>query len=132
MALIEDIERRLLNWARWYAGQQSGGLGYASISLLQGGGRDGYFEAVVPTIGPEASITHQAVQALPSELRAAVESWYLHGGTAAVKARRLCIQVPTLYRRREVAHATLQRWFSDRAVRAQSLSQMPRGEFSSI
>ena len=41
MARIEDIERRLLNWARWKAGGRSGGLGYSAINLpaaVVGGG----------------------------------------------------------------------------------------------
>jgi len=117
MAIIEDIERRLLNWARWKLGGQAGGLGFAHVDLMGAlADRDNYHEAVIPTAGPEASETDAAVLALPSELRAVVEAWYLKGGTLARKAEKLCVHVETVKRRRWDAHKRIQVWLADKSV----------------
>jgi hypothetical protein len=116
MARIEDIERRLLNWARWKAGGRSGGLGYSAINLqaaVVGGGRDGYREATIPTNDCEADETDQAVLALPSELRRTVEVVYVEGGGMAQKARRLCCAEPTVHARIDQAHRKISRWLAD-------------------
>ena len=115
MAIIEDIERRLLNWARWRVGQGSGGLGYASVKLMMRVDGNQAAEAVVPTIGPEAEETDRAVMALPSELRATVECWYLANGTLVMKAARLAVHPETLKRRRWEAQRVIRRWLSDQA-----------------
>ena len=117
MARIEDIERRLLNWARWRAGAGMGGLGYSGVDLTDDGGRDGYREAVVPTMNCEASETETAVQALVPELRAAVEMFYLRGGGHKDKARRLGLSAAGMYARIETAHARLQVWLADHHAR---------------
>lgn len=114
MARIEDIERRLLNWARWRHGAGSGGLGYATVNLAAEGGRDNFREAVIPTIDCEAEETDQAVLALSSELRATVEAVYLQGGTMAAKSRRLCCSEPTIYSRIDQAHRRIQSWLAER------------------
>jgi hypothetical protein len=117
MARIEDIERRLLNWARWKAGGRSGGLGYSAINLVAatvGGGRDGYREAVIPTNDCEADETDQAVLALPSEMRRTVEVVYVEGGGMASKARRLCCTERTVQARIEQAHLKISRWLADK------------------
>ena len=61
MAKIEDIERRLMNWARWKMVAGSGGLGYARLQLEAEGSRDGYREAKVPVVDCEASETDELV-----------------------------------------------------------------------
>ncbi len=118
MARIEDIERRLLNWARWRAGANQGGLGYATLDYASEAGQSGYREAVIPTVDCEAEETNQAVMALSSELRATVECFYLAGGGIAQKARRLCVSVPTVYQRVERAHVAIQSWLFDRQAAA--------------
>lgn len=139
MARIEDIERRLLNWARWSAGMNAGGLGFATVDLTAEGGRDGYREAVIPTSDCEAAETHQAVMALASELRATVEQVYLRGGGIAQKARRLGCSEATVYARVELAHRRIQTWLADlqagrraqreRVERLQASARPPGGEF---
>lgn len=114
MARIEDIERRLLNWARWRFGAGSGGLGYATVNLVGVGGRDNVREAIIPTVDCEAEETDQAVFALPGELRATLEVVYLQGGTMATKARRLCCSEPTIYSRIDRAHRCIQSWLAER------------------
>lgn len=121
MARIEDIERRLLNWARWKAGGRTGGLGYSSLNLtaaMTGGGRDGYRESVIPTNDCEAAETDRAVTQLSSELRRTIEVVYLEGGGIASKARKLCVTERTVHARIEHAHQKLARWLAEQhAVR---------------
>lgn len=116
MARIEDIERRLLNWARWRALMADGGGRFARVTLgeerVDGEGWDA--PTVIGTDDAEAEVTEQAVMALPSPQRAAVEAHYLGTGTAARKAARLCIAVATMYQRVEVAHRSIARWLADR------------------
>jgi len=116
MARIDEIERRLLNWARWRAGGAAGGLGYASVNLQSEGAQAGYREAVIPTIDCEAEETERAVMSLASELRAAVEAVYLQGGTSEQKARRLCVTPRTVQMRVETAHRRISAWLADLAA----------------
>ena len=113
MARVDDVERRLLNWVRWRAGSGSGGMGFARSDMAAGPGRDGYRESVIPTVDCEAEETDRAVMALPSELRATVESFYLGRGTILDKANRLCCRVPTVYARIDRAHRVMQAWLAD-------------------
>jgi len=123
MARIEEIERRLLNWARWKAGGRSGGLGYSAINLVtagSGGGRDGYRESVIPTNDCEADETDQAVMSLPSELRRTLEVVYVEGGGMAAKARRLCCAEATVHARVDQAHRKISRWLADQNASRQA------------
>jgi hypothetical protein len=115
MAKIEDIERRLLNWARWRAGAGAGGMGYSAVNLESAGGSGGYREATIPTLDCEAEQTDRAVASLVSEIRATLELVYLGRGTMAEKARRLCIGEAMVYRRIDAAHLFIQRWLADLA-----------------
>lgn len=114
MAIIEDIERRLLNWCEWRLGGRSGGLGFASVNILsivRGGNGSA---AIVQSDEPVE--TDAAVRALPDDIRAAVEVWYLVGHVgASEKARRLGCCSQTLYRRRDEAHRLISIWLSSRA-----------------
>lgn len=116
MRRLEDIERRLLNWARWKSGAGAGvgNLGYASVNLADAdAGRSGYIEAPVPTSACEAEETDRAVLALESPMRAAVEWHYLQPGTYELKAGRLCCSVATFKNRVTQAHHSISRWLSD-------------------
>lgn len=118
MAIIEDVERRLLNWARWKIGGCAGGMGYASVNFsgLPSGGSKG---AIVQSGEPEE--TERAVSSLDLELQVCVRLWYLEGRmTAVAKAARLGCCVPVMYRRREQAHRKIQVWLSDRAQERRS------------
>jgi hypothetical protein len=115
MARIEDIERRLLNWARWKLGATRSGLGYAAVrwngALVGSRNR----ESVIPTIDCEAEETDRAVQALESRLRATVEVVYLHDRGLRAQARRLCCSEPTVKARVWQAHRALSQWLAERA-----------------
>lgn len=114
MARIDEIERRLLNWARWRIGQGSGGLGFARQDLDAQGGRDGYRDAVVPTFDCEAEETGRAVAALEGHLRATVECVYVAPGTMRRKVARLCVTEATVKARIWEAHRRISAWLSDR------------------
>lgn len=114
MARIEDIERRLLNWARWRRGAGSGGLGYSTVNLAGDGGRSGYRESTVPTLSCEAEETDQAVRALDSVLRRTVEVFYLDNSGVVQHARRLACSERTVYARVCVAHLHIRAWLSER------------------
>jgi DNA-directed RNA polymerase specialized sigma24 family protein len=115
MARIEDIERRLLNWARWRIDRTSGVLGYAAAPLAErvdGEGWDAH--ALIPTVDCEASDTEVAVQALEGRLKATVEMVYVQGGGMRRKAERLCCSEATVHARIDEAHRKLSNWFTDR------------------
>ena len=111
MARNDEIERRLLNWARWVHARGGGVNGYAGVnwSQLADGdtGRDGYITATVPIEGIEASETHDAVQRLPPELRATVEAHYLSSATLKEKLAWLYITERALHQRIDRAHRLL-------------------------
>lgn len=111
MARIEWIEQRLQNWARWKLMRGSGALGYAAVNLTgladANAGRDGYITASIPISDVEASETDEAVQRLPGELRATIETVYVGNGTLNEKLARLCVAKPTLHARVERSHRML-------------------------
>jgi hypothetical protein len=119
MARIEDIDRRLQNWGRWKHGAGAGGLGYArvrSMMRVDGGEQAG---PIVPTNDCEAQDTDGAVMALPSELRATIEVYYVQGGGMADKAKRLACTEPTIRNRIARAHPLIQSFLADLAARRQ-------------
>lgn len=118
MARNEDMERRLLNWARWKLTNGAGLLGFAAVDLEEAGmPREPYADAPIPTSNIEASETDEAVKKLPSDLRATVETHYLSNATFALKLKRLCISKPALYLRIERAHRLLSDHFMARLDR---------------
>jgi hypothetical protein len=114
MAKIEDIERRLLNWARWRDMAGSGGLGYAAVKLEGGGTRGGYREAKVPVIDCEAAEMDELVQRLPSELRFTLEVCYCESGGETTRMERLMCARSTIHARITQAHIMLARWLADK------------------
>ncbi len=140
MARIEDIERRLLNWSRWKHGAGARGLGYARVNLAMvvvDGGQER--DSIIPTDDCEAQDTDAAVMTLPSELRATVEVFYVHGGTMAAKAKILCCTEPTIRNRIGKAHPMIQTALADLAakrrarralVEAGQASARPKGSVS--
>lgn len=118
MARIEDIERRLQNWARWKLGATHSGLGYASMRWDGGIPTPGNRESVVPTIDCETEETDRAVMALESRLRATVEVEYLQGWSARRKAQHLACSEPPVKSRIWQAHRHLSHWLADKAQQA--------------
>ena len=131
MARIDDIERRLLNWARWKHGAGAGGLGFASINpaALLGEDRDNFKEARIPTSDCEGEETDQAVKALPTELCETVHVVYLLGGGMAQKAKRLHVSDSGLRARISAAHRQISAWL---AAKVERKDRTKCGELESI
>lgn len=113
MARLEEIERRLLNWARWKCGPRIGGLGYASVNLTAWSRDEEEAKAKIPTLDCEAEETDRAVLSLDSELRATVEVVYLSSGGMKKKAERLCCSEATVKARVWRAHRKISDWITD-------------------
>jgi len=119
MARLPDIERRLLNWARWKIGCTSGGLGYASVAIVERIDLKGWdSQAHIPTVDTEAEQTEQAVQALDGRLRMTVVTFYIDGGSERKKLAKLCCSKTTLHARIDEAHRALSAWLSGQASAA--------------
>ena len=136
MAKIEDIERRLLNWARWRDMAGSGALGYAAVKLEGGGTRGGYREAKVPVVDCEAAEMDELIQRLPSELRFTIEVCYCESGGETTRMKRLMCARSTIHARIGQAHTMLARWLAEKhqvrtreRQRVEALQRMgaPRG-----
>lgn len=128
MAMIEEVDRRLHNWARWVSGGMAGGLGYASLDLtgVRGGGADG---AVIPTNAIEASATHDEVQRLSSELRRTVELYYQRTTSRAGLSLLLCCSVSTVDARLSRAHRQLMDAFLEADSRAAERAAQMRAAY---
>jgi hypothetical protein len=115
MARIEEIERRLLNWARWKAGEsRTGRIGYARTNWgADVGTRGCYREARIPTSDCEAEETDRAIAALtPFELRETVSVYYLSSGEKEALWRLQCAR-QTMHARIGRAHLALQHWLAE-------------------
>jgi hypothetical protein len=116
MARIEDVERRLLNWARWLIGGRSGGLGYATVSYgAVGADCSKVRESVIPTSEAEAVETDDAVKELATELQLVLAMHYRDGKSVAMISVESYCSVATVYNRLDRAHRLLDQTFSDRA-----------------
>lgn len=135
MARIDDIERRLENWARWRIGS-TGIEGYAGTGFgdWAGEGTSAYREARIPTSAVEAELTDRAVTSLHQDLRHAVYVYYLQPEGYVKKALLLGCSVRVMYLRIEQAHIELQRWFDDYARQRQAererVDRLQRGFYS--
>ncbi|MCR5864665.1 hypothetical protein [Aquincola sp. J276] len=109
MARIDWIEHRLLNWARWKSRSGGGALGYARVPLgvQTPSTRDAYADVPIPVNDIEAGVTDDAVQRLPSELRATIVEYYTGTGGEQDHLKVLCCAKATLYARIERAHRLL-------------------------
>jgi len=118
MARVEEVERRLLNWARWRAGGESGGMGYASTAWGQaGGGTSAYRESIIPTAAAEAIETDNAIKRLDQEHRRVVIEHYGQGCSVATVSITLKCSVATVYARIDRVHCLLNQVFYDLAER---------------
>lgn len=136
MARIEDVERRLLNWARWRIGGQRGGLGYSSVSWGMTVGSARGREAVIPTNAAEATDTDNAVKALMPELQRVVMGHYVDGYSVAAVSVQLGCSVATVYARIDRTHQLLDQAFRDLAAarriereRVERMARAKRGGF---
>lgn len=122
MARIPDIERRLLNWARWRITSTSGAIGYASVSLeLERVDKSGWdAQARIPLSDCEADETQQAISSLPAPLPLTLEVFYVRSGGIKHKARELGCAVATVHSRVDLAHRSIARWLMVKAEAAEA------------
>jgi hypothetical protein len=120
MARIDWIEQGLHNWARWKCSAGLGALGFSHVNLEAaiGNDRSDEPEARIPTIDCEASAYDDAVNCLPSELKATVYVVYLSPAGMKKKADRLCCTPATVDARIWRAHRMLADHFLARQDRA--------------
>lgn len=121
MARLERIKRRLDNWAMWTARGASGGLGYATQSVLVSDtwARGTYNGMVIPVLEIEAEETDQAVQALKlsrSHLYVTLECIYLRDLGIKATARHMQRADSTIKAQLEQADHALAAWFEARAL----------------
>ena len=127
MARDPNIERRLINWARWMEGAGDVGLGYGSGSMWDRVRVDcsPNRQSVIPTNAVEAEQTDRAIKSLPTEL---IETVHLHyagrGTTVAAMAATLGCAVSTLHWRIGDAHRRITVWVSDREREAAARRQI--------
>ena len=118
MKRIEEMERRLLNWARCVLGDRAGGMGFATVDLtLANADRSENRESVIPRDEVEARVTAEGILTLEDDLRRAVQAFYLSGGGHELIAKRLAISKATMYERVARSHHKLQAWLADRERR---------------
>lgn len=119
MARDVEVERLLLQWARWRlgVGGRSGGLGYA-LSRPGVGQIARVREARIPLDACEAERTDRMVQELEIGLRRAVEVYYLHPGSIRTRAGLLGIGEAAMHQRIWRAHLKLMAKFSELMARA--------------
>jgi len=116
MARDPNIERRLVNWARWMDGAGDVGLGYGSASIWNRVKVDcsPNRQSVIPTNAVEAEQTDRAIKSLPPELIETVHLHYLgRGSTIAAVAVVLGCAVSTVHWRIKDAHRRITVWISD-------------------
>ena len=87
-AADHDYKRRMDNWRRWRISERRslGGSPYPVYNLTP---RPPRGENIMPMLVGEAEETDLAVQALPAQLRRAVEVWYLRDGSINQKRKML-------------------------------------------
>ena len=120
MARLERIKRRLDNWAMWKERGASGGLGFATRSVLLSDtwSRGSYNGMVIPVMEQEAEETNQAVQSLKparAHLYATLECIYLRDLGIKATAHRMQRSESTIKAQLEQADHAIAAWLEDRA-----------------
>ena len=121
MARIEHIKRRLENWAMWKERGASGGLGYATRSILisEAWSRGSYNGMMIPILEQEAELTDQAVQALllpRPHLHETLLCIYLRDLGVKATAQRMGRAESTIKAQLEQADHAIAGWLEDRAI----------------
>lgn len=127
MARIERIQRRLENWALWTERQSSGGLGYATRSVLLSDiwARGSYNGMIIPVLEQEAAETDMAVQSFrlsQSHLYQVLVCIYLRDLGIRATAARMGRAESTIKANLDQADHVIDRWLADRATAAQRIA----------
>jgi hypothetical protein len=132
MARIEWVRQRLENWALWHERERSGGLGYATQSVLLANPVDGGDrEAWVPVDEIEAAVTDLAVESLKlghGHLHKTLELFYLRGVGIKETATRMQRAESTIKAQLERADHLLAQWFAEHKRRKDEAAQAFRNK----
>lgn len=121
MARLERIKHRLNNWAMWKSREASGGLGYATRSVLLSDVwcRGSYNGMAIPVLEQDAEETNQAVESLRltrSHLYVTLDCIYLKDLGIKATARRMMRAESTIKMQLEQADQAIAQWLEDRAI----------------
>lgn len=118
MARIDWVKRRLENWARWCAQQETGALGFPRQSTFARlAVPSGTAEATVPIMALDASEIDDAVQALrftQSHLYLVLTLTYAKGLPRHLVAKRMARAESTISANLEAADRAIARWLDDK------------------
>lgn len=118
MARIEWIKHRLNNWALWRSREASGGLGYATRSVLLAQRVDGYRDIQIPVDDIDAELTNQAVESLrPTKphLYVTLQHIYIKDDGIKRTAMLMAKAESTIKANLDAADHALAAWFAERA-----------------
>lgn len=133
MARIEWVKVRLDNWARWRAQMAGNGLGFSSQAAFLNDAPGADRQAKIPVDEIEASITHEAVEALKvarPQLYAVLYCMYPFGLGVSGTCRRLECERANVYSLLDVADRVLSAWFADRAETQEARRQAIKRSFT--
>jgi len=121
MARLERIKHRLNNWALWKSREASGGLGYATRSVLLSDVwcRGSYNGMAIPVLEQDAEETNQAVESLRltrSHLYVTLDCIYLKDLGIKATARRMMRAESTIKQQLEQADQAIAQWLEERAI----------------
>lgn len=133
MARIEWVKTRLDNWARWRCQMAGNGLGFSSrasfLNDAPGSGR----EVRIPIDEIEASVTHEAVEALKEarpQIYQVLYCMYPFGLGVSGTCRRLQCERANVYALLDVADRVLAVWFAERAERQEAMREATKRSFT--
>lgn len=112
--MIDWIDIRLKEWARWLASSADSGRGYQVSSINRWYQASGWNEgsarvAVIPVNDIQAVVTNRAVMRLEPMRRAVVEVYYAgRYETSYAMAESLGVALSTFYLRLNMAHVELE------------------------
>lgn len=126
MSRCEEMERRLLNWARWKQGAGVGGLGFAAVKLEACSSRPMYRESIIPTSAAEAEETDRGITWLSEPWQRTVRVHYLARHGLQWQSAQLGVSDRMIRIRIEQAHVQLKMWLH--GVQLARLAQRDRVE----
>lgn len=118
MARIEWIKHRLNNWALWRSREASGGLGYATRSVLLAQRVDGYRDIQIPVDDIDAELTNQAVESLrpgKPHLYMTLQHIYIKDDGIKRTAMLMSKAESTIKANLDAADHALAAWFAERS-----------------
>lgn len=120
MARLDRIKRRLENWAMWKARGASGGLGFATRSVLLSDtwARGSYNGVNIPVFDEDAEQTNAAIESFRltrSHLHLTLQCIYIKDLGPKGTAAKMCCSVSTVHANLAAADKAIAAWIEERA-----------------